>query len=90
MYQNKTGILSKKGIYGSPALVIEILSPSSQYRDMYEKKDLYEKLNIKEYWQVNHYMNSIEILVLNDHSVYELFSEGILEDGEKQSLNLKC
>jgi len=86
--QNQS-IIKKKGIFGPPDLVIEILSPSSQYHDTYEKKDLYEKLKVKEYWLVNHYMKSIEILVLNDHCVYELFSEGILENDENAIVKSK-
>ncbi len=69
--------------------MIEILLPSSQYNDTYEKKDLYEKLKVKEYWLVNYYMKSKEILVLNDHSVYELFSEGILEKDENATVKSK-
>lgn len=38
---------------GSPEIVIEILSPSSQYTDTFTKLYKYEFLGVKEYWIVN-------------------------------------
>jgi len=42
-----------KGIYGAPDLVIEILSPSTDARDLGEKKDAYGSIGVKEYWIVD-------------------------------------
>lgn len=40
-------------IYGSPDLVIEILSPSTNARDLTIKKQLYARSGIPEYWVVD-------------------------------------
>ncbi|MFO0792976.1 MAG: Uma2 family endonuclease [Candidatus Brocadiaceae bacterium] len=84
--RQKREIIKKKGIFGSPDLLIEIISPSSQYRDTYEKKDLYAKYKVKEYWIVNPYIKGVEVLTLNEHDNYALFSEGYLEENVKRSV----
>jgi len=48
--QNK---LDKRGCYGAPDITVEILSPSTSYKDQTEKLLLYEKHRVKEYWIVN-------------------------------------
>lgn len=79
-------IIKKKGVFGPPDLVVEIVSPSTQYRDVYEKKDLYAKFKIKEYWIVNPYMKCIEVLSLNEKGVYVLFSEGYMDEGGNRTV----
>ena len=39
--------------YGSPDLLIEILSPGNSGYDTVKKKELYERFGVKEYWIVN-------------------------------------
>jgi Uma2 family endonuclease len=46
-------LIDKDGFYGAPALVIEILSPSTAKYDLEEKKDIYERYGVKEYWIVD-------------------------------------
>jgi Uma2 family endonuclease len=48
--QNK---LDKRGCLGAPDITVEILSPSTSYKDQTEKLLLYEKHGVKEYWIVN-------------------------------------
>ena len=48
--QNK---LDKRGCLGAPDITVEILSPSTSYKDQTEKLLLYEKYGVKEYWIVN-------------------------------------
>ncbi|NUO09096.1 MAG: Uma2 family endonuclease [Candidatus Brocadia sp.] len=79
-------IIRKKGVFGPPDLVVEIVSPSTQYRDVYEKKDLYARFQIKEYWIVNPYMKCIEVLSLNEKGAYALFSEGYTDEGENRMI----
>ncbi|MDR1702800.1 MAG: Uma2 family endonuclease [Sporomusaceae bacterium] len=43
----------RKGCFGAPDLVIEILSPSTSKRDLIEKFALYQEHGIREYWIVN-------------------------------------
>ena len=46
-------LIDKDGFYGAPALVIEILSPTTAKYDLEEKKDIYERYGVKEYWIVD-------------------------------------
>jgi Uma2 family endonuclease len=84
----KKELIEKRGIFGSPDLVIEIISPSSKYRDTFVKKDLYEKFGVKEYWLVDYYMKNIEILCLDENNKYQLYSEGSLEERENTELKV--
>lgn len=43
-------ILTDKNIRGTPALVVEILSPSTCKRDKGIKRQLYERSGVREYW----------------------------------------
>lgn len=43
----------EEGIRGAPDFVIEILSPSTAWRDQTQKRDLYEKHGVREFWIVN-------------------------------------
>ncbi len=60
-------------LFGSPDLVVEIVSPTSYYRDRYEKFEIYEKAGIKEYWIVYPGEKAVEVWVLNEGK-YELYS----------------
>jgi len=54
-------ILTKRNIKGAPAIVIEVVSPSTSTRDRTIKRDLYEGKGVNEYWIVNGSRNTIEI-----------------------------
>jgi Uma2 family endonuclease len=45
-------IIQKRGIFGTPDLVIEILSDDRSY-DLKKKKAIYEQSGVKEYWVVD-------------------------------------
>ena len=47
------------------------MSPSSVYRDRYEKKTLYERFGVREYWIVDPANEAIEVFVLEEGR-YEL------------------
>src|SRR5262245_18528912 len=47
--------------YGAPDLVIEVLSPSTEYRDRHDKYELYEQHGVQEYWPVNTVARFIEV-----------------------------
>jgi Uma2 family endonuclease len=46
-------ILTAQNIQGTPALVIEVLSPSTGTRDREVKRLLYERTGVREYWLVD-------------------------------------
>ena len=59
-------IITEKNISGAPDLVIEILSPSTAYYDLFDKKEQYEKFGVKEYWIVDPMRQWIELYQLKE------------------------
>jgi Uma2 family endonuclease len=54
-------ILTDRNIQGTPALVIEVLSPSTRKRDQQVKRKLYERAGVREYWLVDPDLNVVTI-----------------------------
>lgn len=50
--QEELGIFRDRRIYGVPALLIEVLSPSNPEQDMEVKRDAYARAGVPEYWVV--------------------------------------
>ena len=53
-------------IEGAPDLVVEILSPSTAYRDRGLKLDLYQKAGVSEYWMVDPERKVVQQYVLTE------------------------
>jgi Uma2 family endonuclease len=64
-------IIKPRAIFGTPDLLVELISPSSVRRDRYDKKELYARFGVKEYWIGDPANKSLEILSLKDGR-YEL------------------
>ncbi|MDW8331834.1 MAG: Uma2 family endonuclease [Cyclobacteriaceae bacterium] len=45
--------IRSNGFYGTPDLIVEILSPGNPRHDLEIKKELYERFGVTEYWVVN-------------------------------------
>ncbi|MEW6238351.1 MAG: Uma2 family endonuclease [Candidatus Omnitrophota bacterium] len=60
------GIITDKNIQGAPDMVIEILSPSSDYKDKVLKSKLYAKFGVKEYWLVDPGAKQIQVFTRKD------------------------
>ncbi len=54
-------ILTAQNIQGTPALVVEILSPSTRKRDLEVKRRLYERTGVREYWLVDPDVNAVTV-----------------------------
>ena len=54
-------ILTTQNIQGTPALVIEVLSPSTRKRDREVKRRLYERTGVREYWLVDPDLNAVTV-----------------------------
>ncbi|MDW8289065.1 MAG: Uma2 family endonuclease, partial [Flammeovirgaceae bacterium] len=66
---------------GIPNLVVEIISPSTFYRDSVEKFELYERYGVEEYWLVEPANQVIEVFRLVNGK-YKLHSFVSCEEGE--------
>lgn len=44
--------INQKGCFGTPDLIVEVISPSTASQDYIRKMELYEKHGVKEYWIV--------------------------------------
>lgn len=45
--------IDDRGVTGAPDLIVEVLSDSTAYKDLSEKRILYEAAGVREYWAVN-------------------------------------
>jgi Uma2 family endonuclease len=54
-------IVTEKNVQGPPALVVEILSPSTRKRDVQIKRRAYERLGVREYWIVDPELDLIKV-----------------------------
>ena len=53
--------LIDEGIKGAPDFIIEILSPSTAWKDQTEKRQLHEKFGVKEFWLVHPDTREVQI-----------------------------
>ncbi|MCZ4222119.1 Uma2 family endonuclease [Pedobacter rhodius] len=58
--------LDARGCIGAPDIVIEILSPGNNKKELLNKYQVYEEFGVKEYWVVSQSDQSILIYTLND------------------------
>jgi Uma2 family endonuclease len=54
-------ILTEPNVQGAPALVIEILSPSTRKRDLGIKRQLFDRGGVREYWVVDPRANTVTV-----------------------------
>ena len=60
--KTNSGILQRRGVMGTPDLVVEVISAGSLRRDRYEKREIYSRFGVKEYWLADVANRSIEVL----------------------------
>ncbi len=53
--------IDEKGCLGAPDLIVEILSPSTGYKDLSLKLTIYEKYGVREYWIVNPERKTVQV-----------------------------
>jgi Uma2 family endonuclease len=69
-------IIQRRGLFGAPDMVVEIISPSTTRRDLQVKKTIYEKFNINEFWVAYPDEKILENYIIKNMR-YELFSSVI-------------
>ena len=67
---------------GAPALIIEILSPSTDRKDRFKKMHIYQRAKVQHYWLVNPDDKSLECFAVRD-GLYMLVASGTGEDTVK-------
>jgi Uma2 family endonuclease len=58
--------LDARGCIGAPDIIVEILSPGNNKKELLNKYQVYEEFGVKEYWVVSQSDQSILIYTLND------------------------
>lgn len=58
--------LDEKGLKGIPDLVVEVLSPSTAFKDRNKKFTLYQEYGASEYWIVDPAHQTIEVYAFNE------------------------
>lgn len=66
--KERLGIIGEKNIQGAPDLAVEIVSETTAYRDLVQKKKLYARFGVREYWIVLPEESSIEIYTLKENT----------------------
>ena len=61
-----SSIIRDNGVYGTPSLVLEILSQETAKTDRGYKRETYEKYGVKEYWIVSQEEMSLEVNILKE------------------------
>ena len=62
--------LDDRGCCGAPDMIVEIFSPKTGRRDLYEKFALYEEHGVKEYWIVHPGDKTIQVFLLQENGKY--------------------
>lgn len=72
-------------IDGAPALIVEVISPSSLRRDRVTKFDAYEQAGVQEYWIVDPRTRSVEVFTWSNGE-YALFGQFVGEEPVRSKL----
>ncbi len=83
--------LQDRGCFGTPDMIIEIVSPGSIVRDTITKKGIYERFGVKEYWIVYPREKTIEVLSLEEGKYKQrcfVEKKGIIESSVIQGLRI--
>ena len=72
-------IIHPDGVHGAPDLVIEVLSPSTERRDLTIKRERYERFDVREYWLADTIGKTITVLRLRNGKFEHIgvFAEGM-------------
>jgi len=62
--------LDNGGCIGAPDLIVEVLSPSTEKKDLTNKFNLYEKEGVKEYWTICPNNKTVTVFILQPNGKY--------------------
>ncbi len=72
-------IIREARIDGSPALIVEILSPNSRRKDRLQKMRIYQRAQVQHYWIVDPEEKTLECFALRE-GTYAVVANGMDED----------
>ena len=64
--KERRGIIGKANLHAGPDLIVEVLSPGTQEKDLRARRKLYAFFEVKEYWIVDPDAAAIEVLVWSE------------------------
>ncbi|HEX8546498.1 MAG TPA: Uma2 family endonuclease, partial [Cytophagaceae bacterium] len=73
--------IDEKGCIGAPDIVIEVLSPGNNKKELQNKFEAYEEALVKEYWIIHPNEHTFLKYVLNDEGKY--FAQRLLTVGDE-------
>jgi len=79
---------TRTGLKGCPALVLEILSPSTALRDRKVKFDLYSRSGVREYWIADPEGSVIEVYEQKEGETGSLRRKGAYGPGDKLGVGI--
>ncbi|RYY07905.1 MAG: Uma2 family endonuclease [Sphingobacteriaceae bacterium] len=63
--------IDKKGCLGAPDIVVEILSPGNNKKELQNKYEVYEEAGVKEYWIIQPEEKTFFKYILDDKGYYQ-------------------
>ena len=63
--------LDKRGCIGAPDIVVEVLSPGNNTKELKNKYDVYEEAGVKEYWLVSPQNQWLRVYTLTEGKFIE-------------------
>jgi Uma2 family endonuclease len=63
--------LDKRGCIGAPDIVVEILSPGNNKKELINKYEVYEEAGVKEYWIVSPSEKTFFKYILDDQGKFQ-------------------
>ena len=74
--EEQQSIITTENVKGSPALVVEVISPSSGARDRETKRRIYAQQGVGEYWLVDPFAKTVSVMVLQGEQFREVGAYG--------------
>ena len=79
---DQAGIVTVANLQGAPALVVEVLSPSTRKRDAQIKRRLFARSGVREYWLVDPELDTVQVYRRSDDGTFQRAAELSAEDDQ--------
>ena len=79
---DQAGVITDANLQGAPALVVEVLSPSTRKRDAQIKRRLFARSGVREYWLVDPELDTVQVYRRADDGTFPRTVELSAEDDQ--------